>query len=413
MADDATFPLVLHLPHEVHAPIEIETGFAGLRMVYLPKSRISMLTPEWDARGAYVLLGPSEDAGCYWARVGKSSPGKLRQRVGWHVRNTKTWDRALLIASTVGNGFNSAQAGYLEGRLTEILDAAPAAQVHAKRRDKDDTLEDWQQAELEPGLQVVTAVMRLIGYPPDTLDQQEDGDRPPGTKRSRSETSVADLIEAKLIKPGTSLRARWGGYGEKAEVQADGNLVVEGSSFTSPSGAAKHVTGRATNGWDFWVVPSGDGSLRPLATLRERLDENGGDGRTRDAEPPAPEQDQPREGREKSAGKEPVDPYSPEGRKRNELGRLMETGALPRDADFVATYKGKAYKAYSTGSGEICLYTAFTDGDDPEPGSPSGVAKQVTGRATNGRTFWRVVRPDGTTPTLDEVRKHANQRRSS
>lgn len=38
-------------------------------------------------------------------------------------------------------------------------------------------------------------------------------------------------------------------------VVKDGNLVVDGHSFSSVSGAAAKITGRpTTNGWSFWMV---------------------------------------------------------------------------------------------------------------------------------------------------------------
>lgn len=52
----------------------------------------------------------------------------------------------------------------------------------------------------------------------------------------------------------------------------DGAVQIDGKSFTSVSGAAAHVTGKATtNGWDFWMVRfPGKKEVVPLSSLRDK-----------------------------------------------------------------------------------------------------------------------------------------------
>lgn len=76
---------------------------------------------------------------------------------------------------------------------------------------------------------------------------------------------LGHVLAAGLLEPGTALRARSGRWADAvATVLPDGQLQVHGETFASPSAAARHVRGGATNGWYFWSVPDG----RRLGELR-------------------------------------------------------------------------------------------------------------------------------------------------
>lgn len=69
---------------------------------------------------------------------------------------------------------------------------------------------------------------------------------------------VKDLVNAALIKSGTVLRPGYGEFDGSATILRDGGIEVEGQEFKSPSGAAKHVTGRPTiDGWRYWRLDDG------------------------------------------------------------------------------------------------------------------------------------------------------------
>lgn len=66
------------------------------------------------------------------------------------------------------------------------------------------------------------------------------------------------LIRAGLVQPGTVLLMNHGQYrGTTATVTDDGYLEIGGVRFDTPSGASKHVMGRASNGWYYWSLPDG------------------------------------------------------------------------------------------------------------------------------------------------------------
>ena len=75
------------------------------------------------------------------------------------------------------------------------------------------------------------------------------------------------VVAAGLVTPGTVLVPREGKWSaHEAVVATDGGITLDGRSFDTPSGAAKHVKGGASNGWYFWRIKDGD----RLADVRTR-----------------------------------------------------------------------------------------------------------------------------------------------
>ena len=91
--------------------------------------------------------------------------------------------------------------------------------------------------------------------------------------RPARSVELADLMAAGLLDEGVTLHARGRRVaGRTATVLPDGDLDVEGVRYSSPTGAARAVTGTSRNGWWFWLLdPRGRRSLRDL--WREYVDE--------------------------------------------------------------------------------------------------------------------------------------------
>lgn len=84
---------------------------------------------------------------------------------------------------------------------------------------------------------------------------------------------VKHLLGAGLLTAGDILIPRPGQWqNHKAKILAGGKIEVDGKTFYSPSGAAKHVRGGNTNGWKFWRMADG----RQLEEVR--LEFTGGSG---------------------------------------------------------------------------------------------------------------------------------------
>lgn len=90
-----------------------------------------------------------------------------------------------------------------------------------------------------------------------------------GVQPGRSPVSIADLIEAGLLRPHDRLTF----YNKNAviaTVTSAGTLIVNGREYKSPSTAATAVAGTSRNGWTAWIVNVGGASVS-LSDLRSDL----------------------------------------------------------------------------------------------------------------------------------------------
>lgn len=88
--------------------------------------------------------------------------------------------------------------------------------------------------------------------------------------RAHYGVNLADLIEAELLPPGTTLLSAQRDLDAIATVLPDGKIAYADEIFNTPSGAGDAATGGSTNGWTFWIADSPDGRFT-LAALREQL----------------------------------------------------------------------------------------------------------------------------------------------
>jgi hypothetical protein len=82
---------------------------------------------------------------------------------------------------------------------------------------------------------------------------------------------------------------------------------------------------------------------------------------------------------------------------------LVQHGLVPSGSTLIGTYAGSDYRASVDADGRFLV-------EGETYGSPSAAAAAVLDRrSVAGWTFWRLVRPDGTTASLDAIRKTALQ----
>jgi hypothetical protein len=260
-------PVRFYVPASSAQPIEIEVAHSGLRMVLVNRESARWLGEEWKVLGVYFLLGPfPDDPDRFRAYVGEVGRRDLLLRLREHAARKEWWNRALLIAN---DEFNSAEIGWLEGRLYDVLNNAVAAELMNKGRPGDDSIALKDRGVLERYVEPIVAALHACGASPDTADQKP---APQGSKRARYRESVKDLVDADLLKVGTRLRPMRKNLTTTALVIEDGGLDVAGVQYATVSPAAQAVSGnKAEAGWEFWGAPSGDGSFVSLFDLRERL----------------------------------------------------------------------------------------------------------------------------------------------
>jgi hypothetical protein len=390
-------PVTFYVPRTAAEPIELDVAHSGLRMVLVGRESIHMLGGTWDVLGIYFLLGPADDPDRYRAYVGEVGRRTLRMRLREHVATRDFWNRALLVASS-SDTFNSAEIGWLEGRLYDVLNNAVAAEVVNRGRPGDDSIALRDRGVLERYVEPIMAALRACGASPDTADQKPE---PRGRRRqARYGESVRDLIEVGLLKPGTRLVALRRGLAGMALVLADGGLEVDGIRYDHLSPAAIAVSGKQSEpGWDFWGAPSGEGGYVPLARLRQRLRD--GDIRT---PLPASPLASPAAAPAPTASAGVTSPRGSAAAQRDvTLLDLLAAGLLAAGEPLVAVYKGNRLQTSLLAGGRV---RGIAGGPD---GTLSSVARQLTGSPVNGWRFWSVER-EGRLVKLARIREQQAQR---
>lgn len=274
----AVVPVNVQVPASASAPIVADFVVHALRVAYIARRDVLALPEsDWAAPGIYLLM---TDDGTRNVYVGKSTD--LRSRLIQHrakQAHVPEWARAIAIKRDTANGFNSAQVGYLEGRLSAELDAIDGLNVLKGKADGDNTLPSHEQLALDALLPSILAAVRLAGL--DTYRAQED-DRTArksatlsGRRMANISGNVEDLLSAGLLQAGAMLYCKRGERVGLGAVSADGEIVVEGVGYAAPSLAAAKSLGAESSagfgGWEMWRVGSLEGIS--LATLRSRLTE--------------------------------------------------------------------------------------------------------------------------------------------
>lgn len=229
------------------------------------EGRGQFLDDSWDVPGVYVLLDAPAADGTFGVYVGKA-PAGIRSRLLDHERK-KAWARALLIRRDITNGLSSAQAGWLEGDLYELFDAAERAHLHNSVKPGDDTVPSYELRILETFRDPINRVLRLLGY--DTSTEDDTPIPAPGRRRTARFLGITlrQIFDAGLIRTGERLISTNGSWPASAVITDDAGIDYNGVRYDTPSGAAMAVKNGPANGWDFWAVERPDGSER-LSTLR-------------------------------------------------------------------------------------------------------------------------------------------------
>lgn len=242
----------------------------ALLIAIVRRRDLDALPQEWVAPGVYVLIGPADGQSPTPVYVGQARD--VRKRLVRHRAAPKLdWWRAVAIKRDTTHGFNSAEIGYLEGRLAAELGSLPNVEVIEGKRDLDTTLPEHHLLALDAFVPSILAALRIVGI--DLASDRDDAsDEQPSAKRTRATIpgTVADLLAAGLLSAGSVLTFKRAGRSATARVTASGELVVDGVTYASPSTAAAKALGlKAANGWISWRLDGGSGPT--LADLREQL----------------------------------------------------------------------------------------------------------------------------------------------
>jgi hypothetical protein len=260
-------PASAQVPSDADAPIVMDFSIHALRVALVARRHVLKLPESWSVPGIYVLLGPLGTGKETELYVGKAV--EVRKRLNHHRTNPKlAWWRALAVTRDTTAGFNSAEVGYLEGRLYKELISAPGIDLKADKHDFDTTLPQHLLVQLDAFVPTILSALRIAGV--ELGEEEEALDKPEGKTRKTIGGSVPDLLAAGLLSAGATLTFDRAGKHAEASVTSDGQLVVDGKAFASPSTAAAKALGlKAANGWKSWRVDGGSGPT--LADLRAQL----------------------------------------------------------------------------------------------------------------------------------------------
>ncbi|MBX3312592.1 MAG: excinuclease ABC subunit C [Microbacteriaceae bacterium] len=251
----------VQIPSSNTSPIIVEFTAHALTVGYVFERDVQRLSEqEWQVPGIYTLLSEGTTPEIY---IGKSI--KLRGRLLEHKRNPKIkWTRAMIVKRGTINGFNSAQIGYLEGRLAAELRNTSNITVSEGRADIDETLPKSFLISLDELVPTLVRALRLAGV--DTFEKDEGAnfevdDKTTNGKPNRRVT-LNDLLSSGLIRPGDKLHLSQGAVTSTGTVTATGEITVGDRSYSTPSSAAAAALGlQSSNGWVTWRVGSLDGKL--------------------------------------------------------------------------------------------------------------------------------------------------------
>ncbi len=127
--------------------------------------------------------------------------------------------------------------------------------------------ESWADADIRERTEGLLEALTSTWPVPD--GHRVSSDR--AVERAQYRTEVIDLVRAGLIKAGTTLYAKPAAHrGKTASVNADGTIAMDGISFGTLSGAARHLSGGgAVAGWSFWTIDAG--YTQTMADVRDQL----------------------------------------------------------------------------------------------------------------------------------------------
>jgi hypothetical protein len=135
--------------------------------------------------------------------------------------------------------------------------------------------ETWDDLAIETrSVSLAKVITQIWTVPQDNLGLKEDA-----VSSSGSRVKVADLVQARLLRPGQILHARTQALlGAQAIISEDGGIFVEEKRYDTPSAAAKALTKtQSVAGWWFWLVDldSGESLSDVRDTYRSTLEEEG------------------------------------------------------------------------------------------------------------------------------------------
>ncbi|PJI86655.1 hypothetical protein [Luteimicrobium subarcticum] len=191
----STTPVNVPIPSDAEAPVIADFVEHALRVAYVNRAHLSSLPAgDWDAPGVYVLLTGDGSGRVY---VGRAR--RLRGRLFQH--NTKEplpWRRAVAVKRDTTDGFNTAEIGYLEGRVSAEVAALDNLTVVEGRSSGDETLPKHMMISLGSFVKSILGALRLAGV--DTIRSNPETEPEDQTPR-RGVIGRTGLVPCQVQQP--------------------------------------------------------------------------------------------------------------------------------------------------------------------------------------------------------------------
>lgn len=114
--------------------------------------------------------------------------------------------------------------------------------------------ESWSETDIDRRTDVLIDVLLAVWPVP----AGHEGKVSDPESKPQDSVEFHRLVEAGALRPGDVLTATHRDFpGVQATVGDDRRIHLNGDSFRTPSGAGRHLRGKATNGWYFWRVADG------------------------------------------------------------------------------------------------------------------------------------------------------------
>jgi hypothetical protein len=238
----------------------------------------SMLREDMQTRNMYrrrargrMILEAVEDHYRGWESSGKSSSGTPRVlRKSYSVEHVipQRWEKNWPLSVSVTER-QRANNVHLLGNLTLVTKALNSSLSNDKWTVKQKVLADrdigfmnkriindhadkWDDADVSKrNDELIETVISL--WPTPSNHKVRDVVLREGAKQR--EVLLSHLLDAGYVKVGQVLYPKQGKYaGRNGVITDEGSIELEGKFFGTPSGAGKHLTGRPTAGWSFWLT---------------------------------------------------------------------------------------------------------------------------------------------------------------
>ena len=141
------------------SPVVIDFTTHALTAGLIDREHVHRLDrKQWNCPGVYILIGRSGRE----AYVGKSTT--MRTRFLSHRSNPKLdWWRAVAVYRDSSRGFNTAEIGFLEGRVTDALEEYEGLRIAVEQRDDDLSLTASHQMALKEFVPTIVTAVRIAG----------------------------------------------------------------------------------------------------------------------------------------------------------------------------------------------------------------------------------------------------------